>query len=173
MNEVTLPDGIEPRHIHEAHGSGIRAWGAPVLLGIVLALALAGVLGKRTTLTAAENGVVLTVEGPQRIRSGEFFELLFTIETEREIKDAVLAVDADVWHDITINTMIPQATEEGFSEGAFEFHYGALPPGTRLLVKVDGQVNPNYPPGPNRGAIEVTDGAATLASLDYTIMVLP
>lgn len=173
MNEVTRPDGIEPRHIHDAHGSGVRTWGAVVLLGIVLVVALAGFLGSRTTLSAAERGVTLTIAGPERIRSGEFFEMLFTIETEREIRDAVLSVDAEVWHDMTINTMIPQPAEEGFEEGSFQFHYGALPPGTRLLVKVDGQVNPDYPPGPNRGAIEVTDGPATLASIDYRIMVLP
>ena len=125
------------------------------------------------TLVAADSGVTLTVAGPERLRSGELFEMLFTIETEREIKDAVLSVDADVWHDITINTMIPQPTEEGFDDGAFEFHYGALPPGTRLLVKVDGQVNPVYPPGPNQGAIEITDGLATLVSIDYRLMVLP
>ncbi len=173
MNEVTRPDGIEPRHIHDVHGSGWSSWGAVLLLGLVLVVALAGLLGSRTTLSTSGNGVALTIEGPERIRSGEFFEMLFTIETEREIRDAVLNVAADVWHDVTINTMIPQATEEGFAEGAFEFHYGALPPGTRLLVKVDGQVNPDYPPGPNAGAIEITDGPETLASIDYRIMVLP
>ncbi|HET6630476.1 MAG TPA: hypothetical protein VFG91_11935 [Woeseiaceae bacterium] len=173
MNEVTRPEGIEPRHIHEAHGSGIMTWGGVVLLGVLLIVALCGVFGKTTTLADAGEGVKLTIEGPKRIRSGEYFEMMFTIETEREIKDAVLSVDADVWHDFTVNTMIPAATEEGFENGSFDFHYGALPPGTRLLVKVDGQVNPRYPPGPNQGAIEVTDGPATLASIDYTIMVFP
>lgn len=173
MNEVTRPDGIEPRHIHEEHGSGVMTWGGVVLLGVVMTLAVFGSFGIVTLLSDAREGVKLTIEGPQRIRSGEYFEMMFTIETEREIKDAVLSVDADVWHDMTINTMIPMAVEEGFQDGSFDFHYGALPAGARLLVKVDGQVNPRYPPGPNRGAIEVTDGPATLASVDYTIMVFP
>lgn len=173
MNEVIRPDGIEPRHIHEAHGSGMMTWGGVVLLGAVMLLALFGVFGSESTLSAAGEGVQLTVEGPERIRSGEYFEMMFTIETEREIRDAVLSVDADLWHDLTINTMLPTPTEEGFEDGSFDFHYGALPPGTRLLVKVDGQVNPDYPPGPNQGAIDITDGPSTLASVDYTITVLP
>lgn len=173
MNEVTRPDGIEPRHIHEARGSGIMTWGGIALLGLVMIIALSGVFGSQTTLSDAPESVKLTVEGPKRIRSGEYFEMMFTIEAEREIRDAVLSIDAGIWHDLTINTMIPMATEEGFQDGSFDFHYGALPAGTRLLVKVDGQVNPRYPPGPNQGAIEVTDGPATLASVDYRIMVLP
>lgn len=173
MNEDSRPDGIEPRHIHEAHGSGFMTWGGAVLLGMLLIVAFFGVFGSNTTLSEPGEGVKLTIEGPRRIRSGEYFEMMFTIEAEREIRDAVLSIDAGIWHDLTINTMIPMATEEGFQDGSFDFHYGALPAGTRLLVKVDGQVNPRYPPGPNQGAIEVTDGPATLASVDYRIMVLP
>ncbi len=173
MNEVARPEGIESRHVHATHGAAIMTWGGAVLLGFVIFLAFFRVFGARATLSDTGDGVILTIEGPQRIRSGEIFEMLFTVETEREIKDAVLSVNADVWHDLTINTMLPTPTEEGFESGSFNFHFGALAPGSRLLVKVDGQVNPDYPPGPNRGAIEVIDGTATLASIDYRIMVLP
>lgn len=173
MNEMARPDGIEPRHIHEAQGSFITPWGGLIGLGMLLVVALFGVFGARDTLHAKGNGVRLTFEGPVRIRSGEYFEMTFTIETEREIRDAVLSVDTDIWHDVTINTMIPQPVDESFEDGAFDFNYGALPPGSLLEVKVDGQVNPDYPPGPNRGAIEITDGPATLVSLEYTLMVLP
>ncbi len=173
MNEVRRPDGIEPRHIHDAHATGIRTLGGVVALALLLLLALLGLFGVQQTLVAADSGVKLTVAGPERIRSGELFEMLFTIETEREIKDAVLSIDAGIWYDVTINTMIPQATEESFEKGSFEFNYGALLPGSRLLVKVDGQINPRYPPRTNEGSIEVTDGAATLASVDYAMTVLP
>lgn len=173
MNAVTRPDGIEPRHIHAVHGSGWRTWAGLAGLVPLLLLALLGVFGVRQTVVAAGSGVSLTVAGPERIRSGEYLEMLFTIEAEREIKDAVLSVDAGIWHDITINTMIPQPAQESFDEGSFEFSFGALPPGSRLLVKVDGQVNPAYPPGRNAGTIEVTDGGATLASVDYAMTVFP
>lgn len=174
MNQIRRPEGIEHRHIHEAHGTRLHAWPSGLaLFGLLLVLAASGLFGARETLTARGEGVRLRVEGPSRIRSGEFFEMLFTIETRREIRDAVLSIDHDVWHEVTINTMIPQPTEEDFGEGSFEFHFGALTPGSRLLVKVDGQVNPAYPPGANAGAIGLVDGAATLASVDYSMRVLP
>lgn len=174
MNEPTRPDGIEHRHIHEAQGTRLHAWPSGlVLFAMILGIAGSGVLGERNTVTSGGGGVRLSVEGPVIIRSGEFFEMLFTIETEREIRDAVLSVDSRVWHDMTINTMIPQPTEESFKDGSFEFHFGALAAGARLVVKVDGQVNPAYPPGTNEGAIAFVDGAATLTSVDYAMRVLP
>jgi hypothetical protein len=174
MNDLQRPDGIERRHIHEVGGSGLRT--APVGaagLGLLLGAAIFGVFGVDDAVSSAGDGAALTVEGPKRIRSGEFFEMLFTIETERELRDAVLRVDEDIWHDVTINTMIPQAAEEGFKDGSFEFHFGALRPGTRLLVKVDGQINPAYPPGNNAGAIVLADAAAEIATIDYSMRVLP
>lgn len=173
MSDIQRPDGIEERHIHAA-GTRLHAWPSGlVLFTLIILVGLSGALGKREFLTAGEAGVRLSVEGPTRIRSGEFFEMLFTIETGREIRDAVLSVDPAIWHDVTINTMIPQPTEESFEGGAFRFHFGALTPGSSLLVKVDAQVNPTYPPGANRGAIEIIDGAATLASVPYEMKVLP
>lgn len=174
MNGIRRPDGIHHRHIHDARGSLLHAWPSGlVVFGSLILVAAFGVFGERGTLTAAAEGVRLSVAGPFRIRSGEFFEMLFIVETDREIRDAVLSVDEDVWYDVTINTMIPQPTEESFSNGAFEFHFGALTPGSRLLVKVDGQINPAYPPGLNEGAIEIVDGAATLAGVAYSMRVLP
>lgn len=174
MNEPRRPDGIEYRHIHEAHGTRLHAWPSGLtLFAFVIALAAFGIPGERESITAGGDAVRLTVEGPSRIRSGEYFEMLFTIDTERELRDAVLSVDQAIWHDVTINTMIPTPAEEKFRNGSFEFHFGALTPGSRLLVKVDGQINPAYPPGANEGAIALVDGAATLASVDYSIKVLP
>lgn len=174
MNGIRRPDGIEHRHIHEARGTRLHAWPSGlVLFGVLIVLAALGILGDREIIATRGEGARLSIEGPSRIRSGEYFEMLFTIEAEREIRDAVLAVGQDVWHDVTINTMIPQPTEEDFEEGSFRFHFGALPPGSRLVVKVDGQINPRYPPGTNRGEIAVVDGASTLTRVAYSMEVLP
>ncbi|HZD51440.1 MAG TPA: hypothetical protein VE175_00200 [Woeseiaceae bacterium] len=172
MDDTTRPDGIEHRHIHEAHGTRLHAW--PTGLAILaLAIAVFGVFGRRDTVTAEGDRVRLSVEGPSRIRSGELFEMLFTIETDREIRDAVLSVGPEIWHEVTINTVIPEPTEESFSDGSFEFHFGALRPGSRLLVKVDAQINPVYPPGNNEAVVALIDGPATLVALDYSMRVYP
>lgn len=173
MNAGSRPDGIEPGHV-QARGTRLHAWPtALVLFAIVLALAAGGSFGRRDTVTVDREGIRLSAEGPVRIRSGEFFEMLLTVETDREIRDAVLSVAPGIWRDVTINTMIPQPTDESFEDGAFAFRFGALRAGTRLLVKVDGQVNPVYPPGRKHGTISLADGGATLASLDYAMRVLP
>ncbi|HLT92715.1 MAG TPA: hypothetical protein VKZ85_17400 [Woeseiaceae bacterium] len=173
MNAGSRPDGIEPGHVH-GRGTRLHAWPtALVLFAIVLALAAGGSFGRRDTVTVDREGIRLSAEGPVRIRSGEFFEMLLTVETDREIRDAVLSVAPGIWRDVTINTMIPQPTDESFEDGAFAFRFGALRAGTRLLVKVDGQVNPVYPPGRKHGTISLADGGATLASLDYAMRVLP
>lgn len=173
MNDLRRPDGIERRHVH-AGGTQLHAWPTGLILfGLVLVLAALGVFGTRAAVTGAAEGVRLSVEGPQRIRSGEMFEMLFTVETERAIRDAVLAVDSAIWKDVTVNTFMPQPADERFENGAFAFHFGKLTPGSRLLVKVDGQINPIYPPGPRDGTIALVDGAATLVSVDYSIKVFP
>jgi len=174
MNEITKPDGIERRHIHEAHRPVLRALPFDAVgLGLLLSAGIFGLFGADERVSSAGDGATLTIDGPKRIRSGEFFEMLFTIRNEREIRDAVLRVDEHVWNEVTINTMIPQPTEEGFNDGSFEFHFGALRPGSRLLVKVDGQINPEYPPGENAGAIVLADAAASLTTVDYSMRVLP
>jgi hypothetical protein len=173
MSQIRRPEGIEERHLRAA-GTRLHAWPTGlVVFTLVIVAALTGAFGVRDTVTADEASVRLSVEGPSRIRSGEFFEMLFTVDTQREIRDAVLSIDPEIWHDVTINTMIPQPAEESFEDGTFRFHFGALTPGSRLLVKVDGQINPAYPPGANRGAVELVDGAATLARVDYEMQVLP
>lgn len=173
MNDIRRPEGIEHRHVH-AGGTRMHAWPTGLILfGLIILLAGVGVFGTRATVTSAADGVRLSVEGPKRIRSGEMFEMLFTIETEREIRDAVLAVDQAIWKDVTVNTFMPQPADEGFEDGAFAFHFGALTPGSRLLVKVDGQINPSYPPAAQDGTVVLADGTATLVSVDYSIKVFP
>jgi hypothetical protein len=173
MNPISRPEGIEQHHVHGRH-SRLHAWPTSLILfALVILAAGVGLFGARATVTAAGSGVRLSVDGPIRIRSGEFFEMRFTVATERELRDAVLSIAPQIWHEVTINTMIPEPTEQDFAGGAFNFHFGALASGSQLVVKVDGQINPEYPPGMNRGAVVLADGVETLAAIDYEMRVLP
>jgi hypothetical protein len=174
MNDLHCPEGIESRHVHEeAHGS-LHGWpGGLTVLGILLAAALVGIFGGETRLTGAGNGLEVVVDGPVRIRNGEVLEMRLMVSTKRDIRDLVLLVDKDIWHNVTVNTFIPAATGEGFRGGAFEFHFGALPAGNSLLVKVDGQINPSHRPARNDGNISFADGETVLATVSYIMDVLP
>jgi hypothetical protein len=169
-----LPDGIEQRHIHEASGSIFRRW--PFGLGglmIILAPAFFGVYGSDTTLATADNGVLLEVEGPGRIRNGEFFELLLSVEAHRDIHDLVVLVGADLLLDATVNTLLPDPSEHGFRDGSYEFRFGQLAAGESLEVKIDAQINPDHTPSANDDTISVADGESVLAKVFYVMEVLP
>jgi hypothetical protein len=174
MSELPTPDGIEYRHLHGAASSSLHVWPLNLAgLGILLVAALLGAFGISERVSASNDGVRLTVEGPKRIRSGEFFEMVFIVEAERRIGAAVLRVDEDIWHDVTINTMIPAAAEETSRDGAHEFHFGPIEAGSRFLWKVDGQINPAYPPELDDGAISIADSTSILATVEYSMRVLP
>ena len=174
MDGRARPQGIEHKHIHEAGGSIFRRWPFGLAaLALVLAPAFFGVYGSKATLADAGNDVRFSVKGPQRIRNGEFFEMIVTIEAQRRIEDAVVLVGASLFRDMTINTLLPDPSEHGFRSGSLEFRFGALGAGETLQVKLDGQVNPGHTPSANKGSIAVADGETTLATVGYALEVLP
>jgi len=169
------PDGIAEEHMPEHQRWGpILAWGVLVLLGIFLAVAMTGVLGGRAgaTRTVQEPTAGLAFTAPDVLRNGEFFEMRVRVEAKRSIAKPVIAVSSGYWRDVTINTMIPAPSEEGFGDGAFEFTYAPLEPGDTLEVKIDGQVNPARL-GSSQGEVRLLDDKAPLASLPVHLKVLP
>ena len=174
MDNLVRPDGIEPRHIHEAGGAIARRWPFGLAaLGLILALAFFGAYGRHDRLTGSGDEVAVVVHAPLRIRNGEFFEMVLDVEARRDIEDLVVLVGADLWRDVTVNTLLPDPSEHGFRDGFYEFRFGRLAAGERLRVKVDGQVNPSHAPSANKGAIEIADGEVTLTTVDYAMEVLP
>jgi len=174
MLESPRPDGIEPKHIHDARGSRLRRWPVGLVgLGVLLALSFFGVFGAGARMVATGEQVELIVDSPSHIRNGMFFETVITIETERDLRDAVILVDKDLWREVTVNTILPEPTEYGFREDAFEFRYGPLTAEERLVIKVALQVNSGHGPSANQGSVALADGDAILATLNYAMEVLP
>jgi hypothetical protein len=174
MHERARPQGIEHKHIHEAKGSIFRRWPFGLAaLAIVLLPAFFGVYGSSSTLTGIGPKVRFTVEGPGRIRNGEFFEIILSVEAQSQVEDAVVLIGASLFRDITINTLLPDPSEHGFRDSSFEFRFGRLGAGERLEVKLDAQINTNHTASANEGAIAIADGETLLATVDYAIEVLP
>jgi hypothetical protein len=175
MAQAHFPDGVEDRHV--AVPSRLHRHANPLsllLLGGMIVLALFGILGGRRaeTLSATSSAADLAVTVPHTMRSGIFFEMRVEVTAKRAIADAVVAIDASAWHDLTINTQIPAADKEEATDGVFRFHYGPLKAGDRLTMKVDGQINPPLTVG-TRGRVALLDGEAELASVPLHIRVLP
>lgn len=174
MNDPARPDGIEPHHIHEAHGSLLVRWPFNLAgLAILLALAFVGVFGTAARIVGKGDRVSLAVEGPVRIRNGNFYETVLTVETRRDIRDLVILIDKAIWYEVTVNTILPEPSEQGFHDGSFELHFGRLAADDKLVVKFSAQINSGRRPSTNAGKIAVADGDIVLATVDYAMEVLP
>ncbi len=167
------PDGIYEGHIRPI--KGWRRHASPlsvVVFGLVLILGLTGVLGHERTWSAEADDVVLTIDSPETIRNGEFLEMRIGVESDRRIGELVIGVRRSLWEDMTVNTMIPAATDEESVDGEFRFTFGPMNPGTEFMLKADLQVNPDIVAG-NSGAITVYDGDEPIVDAAIDIVVLP
>ncbi|MCR5870338.1 MULTISPECIES: hypothetical protein [unclassified Sphingomonas] len=173
MAHSTYPDGIDPAHA-EPRGGAWRRWIAVLLLAAIMLAALLGAFGggKARPVIVESGAARLEIRTPRVIRNGEFFETHIRVTARAPVAKAVVAIDAGLWRDMTINTMIPAAGEESFKDGAFEFDFGPLKAGETLAIKIDGQINPPLLAG-TRGRIALFDGERELATVPLAITVLP
>jgi hypothetical protein len=168
-----LPDGIGDEHSRPIAGWRVHA--SPlslVVFGVVLVLALTGLLGRESDRRAEGSGVRLAVHSSEIIRNGEFFEMRINVEADGPIGELVIGVDEGLWEDMTVNTTIPAPSDEESADGEFRFTFASLEAGTPFLFKIDLQVNPDIVGG-NDGSITVYDGDDELAATDVSITVLP
>jgi hypothetical protein len=168
-----FPDGIRAEHVTSSHGW--RRHASPLSLAVfawVIVLGLTGVLGHEKDWRAEAEGVTLTVHAPEVTRNGEFFEMRIGVATDSDLENLGIGVDQALWEDMTVNTMIPAATEETGMDGEFRFTFGSLGAGTTFDFKLDLQVNPDIVGG-NEGALTVYDGDRPITKVDIGMTVLP
>lgn len=168
-----FPDGISDDNVRRIEGW--RRHASPlglVVFGVIVALALSGWLGRERTWSAQGEGTTLEVHVPEIIRNGEFLEMRVRVAPDRPIDELVIGIQETLWEDVTVNTMIPAATEEASEDGEARFTFAELGAGTTFLLKVDMQINPDILGG-NDGTLTVYDGETELASVDLSIAVLP
>ena len=167
------PDGISAEHIEPLTGWPRHASPLSILVfGGVIVLGMTGLLGRERDWRAEANGVVLGVHSPEIIRNGEFFEIRVDVESSEPLSELVIGIDASLWEDITVNTMIPAAADEASADGEVRLTFAELAPGTAFLLKVDMQINPDIVLG-NAGTLTVYDGETQLVATDLSITVLP
>lgn len=167
------PDGIDERHVRPL--AGWRRHASPLSLavfGAVVVLALIGMLGHERQWEAQGRSASLTVHMPEVIRNGEFFEMRIGVESDEPIGQLVIGIEQAIWEDMTVNTLIPAATDETSEDGEFRFTFAELASDTPFLFKVDVQVNPDIL-GANEGFVTVYDGEEELTGVAVEIGVLP
>jgi hypothetical protein len=170
-----FPDGIGRKDLANAEGAGHRASVLSLLvLALVLAVALSGLLGggPMPRKTADSARATLTYVGPRFIRNGMFFEAYAVVRAKQPIDKLVVAINESLVHDMTMNSMVPQATDETFEDGSFRFSYGSLDAGQTFTVKFDFEINPAMLAG-TAGRIAVFDDHDPLVELPVIITVYP
>ncbi len=171
--DEVAPDGIDQDH-QRPHARWRRHASPLSLLAFaaIVALGMSGIFGHERDWTASGGGVDLHVHAPEVIRNGEFLEFRVSVVSDEPLGAPAIGVEATLWEDMTVNTMLPAATEESSQGGELRFEFSPLDAGTEFLWKVDLQVNPDIVLG-NQGTLTVYDGERALVSIDLAIQVLP
>ncbi len=170
-----IPDGISESSLGD--GGSVRNLATPMValaLALLIGAAMTGWLAGRPnpTKTLRTPAATLSVNAPDRLRSGQFFEVRMTATAHRDLTDFVIAVPPALWRDWTVNTMIPGPAEESFEDGRFTLHFGEVKAGDSFEIKVDAQLNPSLFGGTN-GTILLRDGDMSLGELPLATRVLP
>jgi hypothetical protein len=112
------------------------------------------------------------VTTPIVLRKGMLFETRLEVLPRRGIEHPEISITPSLWHETTINTVLPAGDTESYGAGGLRLAYPPLAAGERLEVKFDGQVNPAAFGG-SRGEIGLYDGDRPLGTLPLHIRVLP
>ncbi len=172
-NPSVYPDGITDRNVDP-----VAAWrrhASPlglVVFALVVAAALSGLLGRESTRAVEDGGTRLEVHTSEVVRNGEFLEMRVRVVADPDIGVLVIGIEDSLWQDVTVNTLIPAASEEENADGETRFTFAELPAGTTFQLKVDMQINPDLLGGTS-GRVTVYDGETELVSAPITITVLP
>jgi hypothetical protein len=170
-----LADLPPDRHLDLA-GRGYEPWvrrAVLVLFLALVALGLANVFGqKAATSSAAGAAAELTIEAPDRLRAGVLGQGTIRVDAARRVAQPRLVLDEGWIDGMTINTISPEAADQGTDEGRPVLSYDELPAGDSLTVRISYQVNPTTI-GSRPGGVVLLDGDREIARVDRTIVVFP
>jgi hypothetical protein len=171
-----VPEGIVLKRDRDLEGRAWHIWVGRSILVVMAAFvvaALLNVFGQRpTTVTANVPAARLQLYAPTTVRSGLLFEARFHIDAVREIKRAVLVLDAGWAEGFSINTIEPSPISEGSGHGKLLFTLGHIPAGQTHVLYMQFQVNPTNV-GNHQQNVELLDGSTRIALLHRTLTVFP
>ena len=174
MNSV--PDGITLERHRDLAGRTRNLWLRRALLCLIAVLpllALLNVFGQHPTTTSASSSVVsVDVTAPSRLRSGLIFQVRIQVTAHRNIKELALVFDRGWWESMSVNSTVPEPSEESSSDGRVVFDYGQLGAGHSHVSWIYFQVNPTNV-GTRQENIDVRDGETELVHIHRSITIFP
>jgi hypothetical protein len=170
------PEGLVLRHDRDLEGRGWQIWVRRGLMLIpigIVAAALLNVFGQvRATATSASTVATLTVDAPERLRSGLLFEARFDVHARSDIGDARLVLGEGWLEGMSINTVEPSPASETSRNGALELDLGRVRAGETYRLYMQFQVIPTNV-GHRSADVALLDGETRLLTVDRTITVVP
>ena len=172
----SVPDGITlERHRDLAHRAR-NPWLRRVLLCLIAVLpilALLNVFGQHPTTTSVSSSAVsVNVTAPSRLRSGLVFQVRIQVTARRNIKELELVFDRGWWESMSVNSSVPEPSEESSSDGRVVFDYGQLGAGHTHVTWIYFQVNPTNV-GERQENIDVKDGETELVQIHRSMTIFP
>lgn len=151
-------------------------WARRAAVGVLWAFVLAGLAGAfgqgAETGTATGPGVRLTVDGPERLRTGDIGQMRIVVATGSRLVAPRLVLGEAFLDRFTVNTTTPQPDAEEVAGNRWVLAYGPVPAGGELVVRIQFQVNPGGA-GIRDRDVAIRDGGRVLASLNRRLVVFP
>ena len=114
----------------------------------------------------------MNVTAPARLRSGLIFQVRVQVTAHRDIKELQLVFDKGWWESMSVNSMVPEPSEESSEEGKVLLSYGKLGAGQQHVNWIYFQVNPTNVAKRSED-IEVRDGSTPLLHIHRAITIFP
>jgi hypothetical protein len=154
----------------------VRRWvrrAVLAVLGLIVALGVAGVFGERTSTVHATAGVgTLDVSYPSLVRDGPPASFEITVERPGGFNSSVdLAFDASYLSALDQVSVSPQPESERTSGDDVVWTF-SQPAGDRLVVRIEAQVS-SQARFRHRGEVRLLDGGKTVADVRFTTWVWP
>ncbi len=170
------PDGISLDRHRDFAGARAGPWVRRVLLCVIAALpvlALFNVFGQHpTTSSASSPAASMNVTAPARLRSGLIFQVRVQVVAHRDIKELEIAFDKGWWESMSVNSMVPEPTEESSDEGKVVLSYGQLGAGHERVNWIYFQANPTNVAKRTEN-VELRDGATPLLTIHRAMTIFP
>jgi hypothetical protein len=173
---TALPDWLDRKRHVDLEQRSLEPWllkaGLVVLL-VLAAMGLANVFGQKVRTASATTAVAdLELKAPSAVRSGLIYEVQFTVSAHRALEEPTLVLDSGWFDGFTINTMSPDTKDWVQRDGLNVLSYDPVPAGTKLVVRLQYQVNPTTV-GNRDQDVTLEDGSTRILELDHETTVFP
>ncbi|MEA2199475.1 MAG: hypothetical protein QOI89_71 [Solirubrobacteraceae bacterium] len=142
-------------------------------IAVLPVLALLNVFGQHpTTSSASSPAVSVNVTAPARLRSGLIFQVRTQVLARRDIGQLQIAFDKGWWESMSVNSVVPEPSEESSENGRVVLSYGKLPAGQTLVSWIYFMVNPTNV-GKRTENVDVLDGSNVLVHIHRALTIFP